>query len=410
MGNVESGFRWIEGGVSAARGWRAGAVASGIKPSGKPDLALIFSASAAVAAGSFTTNRVQAASVVFDRELLRTRSTAQAVVVNSGNANAATGQAGEEAVARTVAIFSGLLNVSERDILVASTGVIGVPLPVERINKAAPALIEALTDTGSDAAAQAILTTDLVAKQCAVEALLGGCIVRVGGIAKGSGMIHPQMATMLAFITSDCAVEATLWRAMTQRAVDASFNQITVDGDTSTNDLLLTLANGQAANVPVTDPACAEAVLLEQMLTAVCVDLARKVVRDGEGATKLIEVRVSGTRTDSEARIVARTVTGSSLVKSAMFGNDPNWGRLAAAAGRAGVDFDPTRLAVRLGEFQLMEVGQPLVFDRGAASRYLKESDPVAVQIRLGEGPGEGCAWGCDLSYDYVKINAEYTT
>ncbi len=405
-------LQWIEGGVTAAQGYRASGVSCGIKPSGKPDLALIYSDTPAIAAGSFTTNVVQAASVVYDRDLLLQGGAVRAIVVNSGNANAATGEAGVQAVIDTVEIFAGLLGIEGREVLVASTGVIGVPLPVEKIRGAAAAALTEASENGSEQAARAILTTDLTLKQCALKAEVGGKTVHVGGIAKGSGMIHPQMATMLAFVTSDCAVDPLVWREMTARAVDRSFNQITVDGDTSTNDLLIALANGRANNPPISDPASPEAALVERMLTEVCIDLAKKVVRDGEGATKLIEVQVSGASDDAAARQIARTVVGSSLVKAAMFGNDPNWGRLAAAAGRSGVTFDPTSLAVRLGDIELMAAGQPLPFDRAGASSYLKttDPDPVLVHIAVGSGPGAGLAWGCDLSYDYVKINAEYTT
>ncbi|MBW4699719.1 MAG: bifunctional glutamate N-acetyltransferase/amino-acid acetyltransferase ArgJ [Aphanocapsa lilacina HA4352-LM1] len=403
-------FEWIDGGVTAAKGFRAGGIASGIKASGKTDLALIYSENPSAAAGVYTTNLVQAAPVTYNRHLLQQRGKACAIVVNSGNANAATGKAGEEAAIETAQVFARALGFSADQVLVASTGVIGVPLPIEKIRTAAQALVDAATETGSDAAAEAILTTDLVTKSCAVRATIGGKTVHVGGIAKGSGMIHPQMATLLAFITSDCSVDIDLWRQIVARAADRSFNQITVDGDTSTNDMLLALASGEAKNPRLLDAASPEAALLEQMVSAVCVDLAKKVVRDGEGATKLIEVQVAGTDNDAQARKIALTVASSSLVKSAMFGNDPNWGRLAAAAGRAGIAFDPVALAVRLGTFTLMEAGQPLAFDRAAASDYLKSSDTVEVHLQVGPGPSLGTAWGCDLTYDYVKINAEYTT
>ncbi|AGY58095.1 bifunctional ornithine acetyltransferase/N-acetylglutamate synthase protein [Gloeobacter kilaueensis JS1] len=383
---------------------------SGIKPSGKPDLALVFSEVPATAAGAFTTNLVQAASVIYDRELLKRRESVRAIVVNSGNANAATGEAGYRAVLDTARLLADLLAIEPEEVLVASTGVIGVPLPVEKIQAAAPQLVADAAADGSERAAEAILTTDLVRKQCALSAVIAGKTVHVGGIAKGSGMIHPQMATMLAFITCDCAVAAPLWRQIVRRAVDRSFNQITVDGDTSTNDLLVALANGEAKNSLIDDPHSPQAELLEQMVTAVCIDLAQKVVRDGEGATKVVEVQVKGAADDAAARQIALTVAGSSLVKAAMFGNDPNWGRLAAAAGRAGVRFDPEKLAIRLGTFALMEAGQPLVFDRAAASHYLKSAPTVVVFLQVGEQAGTGTAWGCDLSYDYVKINAEYTT
>jgi glutamate N-acetyltransferase / amino-acid N-acetyltransferase len=403
-------WRTIAGGVTAAKGFYAGGVAAGIKPSGKPDLVLIGSEVDAVAAGTFTRNAFRAACVDIDEQRVREQATIRAIVVNAGNANAATGEEGIAAVYETAEIFARLLEVSPEKILVASTGVIGVPLPMQKIRKHASRLVaEVSTDGGSDQAAEAILTTDLIEKTIALEGEIAGQTVRIGGIAKGSGMIHPNMATLLGFITSDIAVEKSLWQALLSRAVEISFNQITVDGDTSTNDMILALANGAAGNPLISDAQSPEARTLEQMLTDVCIDLAKKVARDGEGATKIVEVQVTGAEDDLAARLVARTVVGSSLVKSAFFGMDPNWGRIAAAAGRAGVSFQVKDLAIWLGDFHLMERGEPLEFDREAASEYLRREE-VVVQVGLGTGSGQGTAWGCDLSYDYVRINAEYTT
>ena len=304
-----------------------------------------------------------------------------------------------------------------------------------------PKLVEALSETGSDAAAKAIITTDLVTKSIALETTIHDRPVRIGGISKGSGMIHPNMATMLAFVTCDAAVSPGLWQEMVSRAADKSFNAITVDGDTSTNDSLIALANGQSRTPAITEMT-AEAKKLEAMLTAVCQHLAKAIARDGEGATCLIEVQVSGAVNQKAALQIAKTIAGSSLVKSAIFGRDANWGRIAAAAGRAGVPFEQSDLRIQMGDFLLMEKGQPLEFDRKAASAYLKQTaaesslpkdvlatnnsndltidrntvntqridNPVIIQVSVGNGAGEGKAWGCDLSYDYVKINAEYTT
>jgi glutamate N-acetyltransferase / amino-acid N-acetyltransferase len=280
-----------------------------------------------------------------------------------------------------------------------------------------PALVVAANHAGGDTAAKAIMTTDLVSKSIALETTIDDRPVRIGGMAKGSGMIHPNMATLLAFVTCDAAVSTTLWQQMLGRAADKSFNQITVDGDTSTNDTLIALANGESRTPAIVQPG-AEADKLEAMLTAVCQYLAKAIARDGEGATCLIEVRVSGTSTDKEARQIAREIAGSSLLKAAIFGHDPNWGRIAMAAGKAGVPFDQNNLAVRLGEIQLMAHGQPLTFDRTAASNYLQaatqgeylQTDTVLISVAVGNGSGAGIAWGCDLSYNYVKINAEYTT
>jgi glutamate N-acetyltransferase / amino-acid N-acetyltransferase len=403
-------WRTIPGGVTAAKRFYAGGIAAGIKPSGKPDLVLIGSEVDAVAAGTFTRNAFRAACVNINEQRVREQATMRAIVVNAGNANAATGEEGIAAVYETAEIFARLLEISPEKILVASTGVIGVPLPMQKIRKHASRLVsEVSAEDGSEKAAEAILTTDLVEKTIALEGEIAGKTVRIGGIAKGSGMIHPNMATLLGFITADVAVEKSLWQELLSRAVEISFNQITVDGDTSTNDMILALANGAADNPLITDAQSPEANILEQMLTVVCIDLAKKVARDGEGATKIVEVQVIGAEDDPAARLVARTVAGSSLVKSAFFGMDPNWGRIAAAAGRAGVSFQVKDLAIWLGDFHLMERGEPLAFDREAASEYLRREE-VVVRVSLGAGSGQGTAWGCDLSYDYVRINAEYTT
>jgi glutamate N-acetyltransferase/amino-acid N-acetyltransferase len=278
-------------------------------------------------------------------------------------------------------------------------------------------LVAALSETGGDAAAKSIVTTDLVTKSIALETMIEGRPVRIGGISKGSGMIHPNMATMLAFVTCDAAVSTSLWQEMLSRAADKTFNQVTVDGDTSTNDSLIALANGQSRTPAITEMG-PNAQKLEAMLTAVCEHLAKAIARDGEGATCLVEVQVTGAVDDESARKIARTIAGSSLVKSAIFGRDPNWGRIAGAAGRAGVIFNQEDLQIKLGDFLMMENGQPIAFDRAAASAYLKKAsegaylqdDTVLIAVCVGNGSGTGLAWGCDLSYDYVRINAEYTT
>ncbi|MFN9176413.1 MAG: bifunctional ornithine acetyltransferase/N-acetylglutamate synthase, partial [Synechocystis sp.] len=278
-------------------------------------------------------------------------------------------------------------------------------------------LVQSLSSTGGDAASKAIITTDLVPKAIALETEIDGRPVRIGGIAKGSGMIHPNMATMLAFVTCDAAVSTSLWQQMLSRAADKTFNQITVDGDTSTNDSLFALANGESRTAAITEMG-PNAEKLEAMLTEVCQYLAKAIARDGEGATCLVEIQVSGAADDESARAVARTIAGSSLVKSAIFGRDPNWGRIAGAAGRAGVKFDQNDLQISLGQYKLMDQGQPLEFDRVAASNYLKaaaegaylQDDTILIQVSIGNGSGNGTAWGCDLSYDYVRINADYTT
>jgi glutamate N-acetyltransferase / amino-acid N-acetyltransferase len=402
----------IPGGITAPAGFAAAAVTAGLKASGKPDLCLLLAPEGAVCAGTFTTSLVRAACVDLCAERLAAGGgRARAVLTNSGQANACTGERGLADSLRATAELAARLGLAPEQVLICSTGVIGVPIPMEVLVAGLDPLVAALSPAGGAAAAQAILTTDLVAKEIALEAQLGGRTVRIGGMAKGSGMIHPQMATMLGYLTCDAGVPADVWQDMVKRAVDRSFNAITVDGDTSTNDTYLAFAAGEPL-----DPGHFEAV--EAGLTAVSQHLARAIARDGEGATCLIEVRVEGSADAAGARAIARTVAGSSLVKCAVHGRDPNWGRIVAAAGRAGVAFDPLAVALWLGEHQLMAAGQPLAFDRPAASAYLKAraagaylvDDTVAIRLRVGEGPGSGSAWGCDLSDQYVRINADYTT
>ena len=294
------------------------------------------------------------------------------------------------------------LGVEADAVLICSTGVIGVPIPMPTLLSGLDPLVSSLSATGGDAAATAILTTDLVHKQVALEAELGGRRIRIGGMAKGSGMIHPDMATMLAFFSCDAGVEPSTWKVMVGRAVQRSFNAITVDGDTSTNDTVLAFAAGEVLD-------SVHHVALEQGLTEAMQHLAQSIARDGEGATCLIEAQVVGADDESSALKVARTICGSSLVKTAVHGRDPNWGRIVAAAGRSGVPFDPEQVALWIGSHQLVQGGQPLPFDRDGASAVLREPT-VQIRLRLGAGPSQGRAWGCDLSDQYVRINADYTT
>ena len=431
----------ITGGITAPRGYQAAGITAGLKPSGLPDLALIFSEVEAIAAGVFTTSQVKAACVEYCRQRLQAKHSARAILCNAGQANAATGTEGYLDTLESAMAVGQALNIPSESVLLASTGVIGQRIKMDALRSGIPKVIAALSETGSDAAAKAIITTDLVTKSIALETTIGERPVRIGGIAKGSGMIHPNMATMLAFVTCDAAVSSVLWQQMLARAADRSFNSITVDGDTSTNDSLIALANGQSRTPAITELG-AESEKLEAMLTAVCQHLAKAIARDGEGATCLIEVEVTGAHDELSARQIAKTIAGSSLVKSAIFGRDPNWGRIAAAAGRAGVPFEQENLQIKLGDFLMLENGQPLTFDRAAASAYLKQTaadsslpkdfiatnnsndlsfdrstikaqrvdNPVIIAVSVGNGHGAGKAWGCDLSYDYVKINAEYTT
>ncbi len=410
-------WQQISGSVTAPRGFVAAGIAAGLKPSGAPDLALILSETDAIAAGVFTTTQVRAACVDYCRQRLQEKASARAILCNAGQANAATGEQGWQDAVETAQLLGKELNIDPEWILLASTGVIGQRMKMDAFRAGIPQLVAAANSEGGDAAAKAIVTTDLVTKSIALETMIDERPVRIGGISKGSGMIHPNMATMLAFVTCDAAVSTHLWQDMVSRAADKSFNQITVDGDTSTNDTLIALANGQSRTSAIREMD-ANAEKLEAMLTAVCQHLAKAIARDGEGATCLIEVRVSGTENDQAASKIAKTIVGSSLVKAAIFGRDPNWGRIAAAAGRAGVKFNQEELRIQLGDILLMEYGQPLDFDRQAASDYLKQAaagaylkdDTVLIDVSVGSGSGNGIAWGCDLSYDYVKINAEYTT
>ncbi|WP_341879346.1 bifunctional glutamate N-acetyltransferase/amino-acid acetyltransferase ArgJ [Synechococcus sp. UW140] len=404
----------ISGGITAPNGFKAAGITAGLKASGKQDLALLLAPEAAVAAGVFTTNIVRAGCVDLCVERLQqSQGTARAVLINSGQANACTGDLGLIDSLRATAALADRLGLAHEEVLICSTGVIGVPIPMDLLLTAIDPLVDALaanSEAGA-AAATAILTTDLVAKSHALELQIGSQLVRLGGIAKGSGMIHPNMATMLAFISCDVAVPAQQWQAMLGRAADNSFNSITVDGDTSTNDSLIAFAAGPQLEEQYWP-------LLEAGLNQMCEYLARAITRDGEGASCIIEVLVEGTETNNQARQIARTICGSSLFKTAIHGRDPNWGRIVAAAGRAGVCFDPEAVALWLGPHQLMANGEPLNFDRPAASLYLQtkgsgkylENDQVDIHLVVGSGSGASRAWGCDLSAEYVRINADYTT
>ena len=405
-------WRPIQGGVSAPLGFQAAGITAGLKHSGKPDLALLLAPEGAVCAGTFTTSLVRAACVDLCVDHLQAcGGKARTVLINSGQANACTGDRGMHDSMQATRRLAELFGLPVEQVLICSTGVIGVPIPMDTLLAGLNPLVEALDDQGGTQAAKAILTTDLVEKQVAVEAELGGRCVRIGGMAKGSGMIHPDMATMLGYLSCDVGISVDVWQAMVKRVVERSFNAITVDGDTSTNDSFLAFAAGEHLKHEHLDA-------LEAGLTAAAQHLAKAIARDGEGATCLLEVQVDGAMNDDEARRIARTVCGSSLVKTAVNGRDPNWGRIVAAAGRAGVAFDPAALALWLGPHQLMEFGEPLPFDRLAASRYMQErvdgaylsDDTVSIRLVVGAGSGIGIAWGCDLSDQYVRINADYTT
>ena len=392
-------------GVTFARGFVAGAVAAGVKQGGAARLDLAVIASTAEhchGAAIFTTNQVIAAPCLVTRKHAA-RGHLRGIVVNSGNANACTGVQGERDAVAMAEAAATLLHAPVEPIAVASTGVIGVPLPMDRI---APAIgTVTLSEGGWDEASRAIMTTDTRPKVAQREVALSGGTVRLGGIAKGAGMIHPNMATLLAFITTDAHIDGDALRPMLRSAADDSFNAISVDGDTSTNDTLLVLANGASqVRVGAQDgPAFVDA------LASVCVELARGIVADGEGVTKVFEVKVRGAASAGDARSAARTVTTSNLVKTAIHGADPNWGRILAAAGRSGAKVDAAKASIRIGGVAVYEKGEPRPFDAGLVRTAFSQRD-VDIEVDLGLGDSTARAWGTDLSAEYVRINADYTT
>ena len=391
-------------GVTFARGFTAGAISAGVKTvvPERLDVALIASDRACVAAGVFTTNEVIAAPCVVSQRHLA-HGTLRAIVVNSGNANACTGAQGERDAEAMTAAAGRLLGIHAVDVAVGSTGVIGVPLPAGLIGDAIAKL--RLSVEGWDAASRAILTTDTRPKVTEREVALSAGSVRIGGVAKGAGMIHPNMATLLAFVTTDAVIDAALLQGIVSSGVRDSFNAISVDGDTSTNDTLLVLANG-ASGVAVTG---ADRAVFGAALTEVCAELARMIVADGEGATKVFEVLVRGAASEADARVAARTVTTSNLVKTAIHGADPNWGRILAAAGRSGARLDARTATVRIGDVVVYESGTPRPVDLERV-RKVFEGKLIPIVVELGLGSGTARAWGTDLSAEYVRINADYTT
>ena len=393
-------------GITAPRGFRAAGLHCGIKKAGVLDLALIVSDRSGPIAGVFTTNQVVAAPVTLDRLHLR-QGVGRAILINSGNANACTGRPGMAAAQRTAAVVARTLGIPLHEVFVGSTGVIGRPLPVDRILKAVPHLFERVSSLGGLNAARAILTTDLKPKTIARRARINGRTVIIGGMAKGSGMIHPAMATMLGYLTTDAAITRTaLQRALTQ-AVNDSFNCISVDGDTSTNDTVLCLANGLAGNRPIMEgtPAFRQFV---RLLTEACQTLALAICRDGEGVTKVVKIDVQGARNTLQAKQVANTIGTSNLVKTALFGEDANWGRVMAAIGRAGVTLDPAKIDVSFGGVPMVSKGVSL---GPAAERRIAKvfrCKEFTIQVKLGKGRHRSHLWTTDLSYDYVRINASY--
>ena len=393
-----------------ARGFRAAGAACGLKSDGALDLALVATDAPCRAAGVFTTNRVQAAPVLLDRAALaRDPAAMRAVIANSGCANACTGEAGLEDARAMAALTARGLGCTPGQVLVLSTGVIGRRLDMGKIERGIALLTTGRAEPGAAAAARAVLTTDTRPKIAAVDAMIGGRPVAIRGFAKGAGMIHPGMATMLAVITTDAGVAPEALRTALASATRRSFNRVSVDGDMSTNDTVLLLASGAAGSVA--DGAGLSA--FTAALTSCCVSLARQIARDGEGATRLVEVAVSGAADEDEAHRVADAVARSPLVKTAIHGGDPNWGRILAAAGASGAALDPARLCLALGPpggaVEVVDRGLPLAYDERRAAAVLRD-DPVVVALDLGRGGGTATVWTCDLSAEYVAINAHYTT
>jgi glutamate N-acetyltransferase/amino-acid N-acetyltransferase len=395
--------------ITSPQGFLAGATYAGIKSKGDDvlDLGILCSEVPCLAAGVFTTNKIKAASVLLCQRNLKDNK-AQAIVVNSGCANACTGQQGMADSEEMAALAARNLGLRPQEVLVASTGVIGKHLPMKQIRDSIERVV--LSSEGGHTLAKAITTTDTYPKEIAVRVNLGRgeSEITIGGIAKGAGMIHPDMATLLCFLSTDAAVSPAFLKKALRSAVDASFNMITVDGDTSPNDSAIILANGLAGNKLLKDGS-RRAKEFEEALTEVCLFLAKSIARDGEGATKLIQITVEGALNLAQARSGARIIAGSSLVKSAVHGSDPNWGRIVAALGRSGVDMEETRIDLYLDSLCLMKAGRPLTFDKTQAKSILDRSG-VPIRICLNLGDGTATAWGCDLSEEYVTINSEYTT
>ena len=407
-------LNFIDGGVCAAQGFRAGGIHVGVKTHAewKKDMAMIVSDVDCACAAVYTKNAVKAAHIHVDKRHLADGK-ARAAVINSGNANACAPH-GEENAERVCAAAAKAVGCVPEDVVCAATGVIGQTLNVAVMEEGMPALYASLEAgaAGSDAAAHAIMTTDTVKKEAAVETEVGGKTVRMGGIAKGSGMIHPNMGTMLCFLTTDCAISPEMIKTALLETVNVSFNRISVDGDTSTNDTCCVMANGLAGNPVITQKGPDYDAFLAA-LQALCVEMARKMASDGEGARHLITCTVTGAADEAQAETVAKSVISSSLTKAAIFGADANWGRVLCAMGYSGADFDPDKVDVSFvsdaGEIQVCAKGRGLDFDEDLAKKILTEHD-VTIAVTMGEGDGQCTCWGCDLTYDYVKINGDYRT
>lgn len=397
----------IEGDITTPKGFYAGGLHCGVKRK-RLDLGWIYSDVPANAAAVYTTNLFQAAPILVTKESIQVSKSIQGVIVNSGNANACTGEEGYKNALQMRAAFAKKVHVPEEFIAVSSTGVIGEQLPMEKIITG----IECIGNKKESSAAnfeKAILTTDTVQKRCCVQLDIGGKKVTIAGAAKGSGMIEPNMATMLAFITTDAQVEQEALQTALKTVTDQTFNMITIDGDSSTNDMVLLLANGLAGNDELTEKHPDWYYFLQGLKT-VCQTLAMQIASDGEGATKLVEACVTGAASEDDAKKIAKAIIGSNLVKTAVFGTDPNWGRIIAAIGYSGAKLSNYDIHIFIGPFQVLQNGSPILFDEEQAKIYLQENDNVQIFVQLQEGNGSAIGWGCDLTYDYVKINASYRT
>ncbi|WP_080847295.1 bifunctional ornithine acetyltransferase/N-acetylglutamate synthase [Cytobacillus gottheilii] len=396
-----------EGSIISPQGFRAAGVHAGLRYS-KKDLGVIYSDQPANAAAVYTTSMVQAAPLHVTKDSLAAEGAIQAVVVNSACANACTGERGYQDALQMREFAAKQLELPSHYIAVASTGVIGEFLNMDKIDLGIKQLAPDSTKSNAEDFQTAILTTDTVQKSCCYTTVIDGKLISMGGAAKGSGMIHPNMATMLAFVTTDAKVDSGSLQEALKEVTNDSFNQITVDGDTSTNDMVLVMANGNAGNSALS-PEHPEWQAFVQLLSATCENLAKQIARDGEGATKLIEVEVTGAANDNDAKKAAKQIVGSNLVKTAMFGSDANWGRIIGALGQSGANIDPNMVDITIGHINMLDKSEPQPFSEEEATSYL-ENKEVKITVNLHQGNGQGKAWGCDLSYDYVKINASYRT
>jgi glutamate N-acetyltransferase/amino-acid N-acetyltransferase len=392
--------------ICAPQGFLCAGIHAGLKknPQNK-DLCLIYSQTPATAAGVFTTNKAKAAPVILTENKVKQHKI-QAIITNSGNANACTGEQGMADAQAMAQYTAAALNLPTESVAVSSTGVIGQPLPIDKITTGIKDISTKLGPHDEEAQ-QAILTTDTFTKSIAVEFELGGKTVKMGGIAKGSGMIHPMMATMLGYVTTDAAISKSALQQALSEVIDDTFHMISVDGDTSTNDMVLVLANGLAANDEITDISSEDWHTFKQALSFICTELAKQIARDGEGASKMIEINLTGALCKHTARTAAKAICKSSLVKTAVFGEDANWGRILSAIGASGIAMDLNKLSISIGDAILFKDGMPTNIDEAGATEHLKQKN-VSINANLGMGTETATAWGCDLTYDYIKINADY--